>query len=83
MASYQDIETRLRTVEAQLEFVMRSFTVNRTKESKLIGFPPQTEVRNLLDLYREFVAAPAMVIPGFIPDPNDSTDEPLYQVNKD
>lgn len=51
MASYQDIDTRLREVEAKISFTMKAFAVMR--QSPIIGGPPQRMC--LLDLYREAV----------------------------
>ena len=49
MASYQDIETRLRTVEDKLNFAMNLIRV--AQQSFLEGFPPR--VVSLNDMYIE------------------------------
>ena len=57
MASYQDIESRLRTVESKIEFMMRQFKI--TKQEILPTLDSQgrpivkVETKDLLDLYHE------------------------------
>jgi hypothetical protein len=52
MASYQDLSTRIETLEKKMEFVMRSFTVARPHP---LG-PGAMIVKNLLDLYLEVMS---------------------------
>ena len=53
MASYQEIESRLRTVEGLLEFVSEAIKVGR--QSPIVGAPPT--VVSLKQLYQESKAA--------------------------
>lgn len=57
MASYQDIETRLRSVEDRLDFTMKAFAVQRIEKSKIIGGGDTVVNKSLLDLYRELSQA--------------------------
>jgi len=55
MASYQDIETRLKTVEAKLNFIMNSLRMKAAKPNGLInpdGSPSYSTFEgSLLELY--------------------------------
>jgi hypothetical protein len=53
MASYQDIDTRLRTVEAKINFAMNAVKV--AQASPIVGGPPH--VVSLLDIYLESLRA--------------------------
>ena len=49
MASYQEIDTRLKTVEDKIEFVMQAIKVGQAPT--IVGAPPR--IMSLLDLYTE------------------------------
>ena len=54
MASYQDIETRLRVVEDKLQFVMTALRMRGAIQGGLVGPDGQPQIvdRNLLEWYR-------------------------------
>lgn len=62
MASYQDIDSRLKVVEDKIDFVMKAFTV--TKREPSIISPGQfiTQTKDLLSIYREARALGAQLI---------------------
>ena len=47
MASYQDLEVRVKTVEEKIDFIMNSMRM--AAESTIVGAPPK--ILSLLDLY--------------------------------
>lgn len=49
MASYQDLETRVKTLEDRVEFIMQAIRIGRA--SPIVGAPPI--VMSLFDLYME------------------------------
>ena len=49
MASYQDLEVRVKTLEDKIDFVMQAIRIGRP--SALVGMPPI--VMSLFDLYSE------------------------------
>lgn len=57
MASYQDIEQRLRTVESKLDFIMKQFKVTKQELSATVdasGRPAvKTTTMDLLQVYHE------------------------------
>lgn len=55
--SYQDIETRLRTVEEKIDFTMKAFAVQRVERSPIVGSKRTVTTRSLLDLYRDMKGA--------------------------
>lgn len=57
MPSYQDIEARLRSVEARLDFTMRAFAVQQMEPSRLDPSKQVPVQKSLLDLYREIVTS--------------------------
>lgn len=76
MASYQDLETRIITLEQKIEFVMRSFTI----QNPLSPFGPP---KSLLKIYYEVVAGIPLDLsvngPKGTPDSPSPVDEPLKQ----
>jgi hypothetical protein len=52
MASYQEIDSRLRTVEDLLLFIANSMRMRAQVPATIIGADPQVIDANLLDLYR-------------------------------
>lgn len=52
MASYQDIDTRLKVLEDKVDFTMKAFSVQRKSKT----LPTRITVINLLDVYREMKA---------------------------
>lgn len=62
MASYQDIESRLRVVEDKIDFTMKAFAVQRTERSAILGGNDRVVTKHLLDLYRETVTSAAVPI---------------------
>lgn len=53
--SYQDIETRLRGVEAKLDFTMRAFAVQQMEQSRVDPSKQVPIQRSLLELYEDIV----------------------------
>lgn len=47
--SYQDVESRLRSVEDKIDFTMKAFAVQRKTKT----LPERVEVVTLLDVFRE------------------------------
>lgn len=58
MASYQDLESRLITVEKKIDFVMKS--IRLSQPSPLVGMPPT--LISMLDLYTESLRAGLEII---------------------
>lgn len=52
MASYQDIDTRLRVVEDKLDLIMKTFSITKRFKHP-ISDELITETKTLLDIYRE------------------------------
>jgi hypothetical protein len=61
MASYQDIETRLRVVEDKIDLVMKSFQITKQYQHPLVPGKVVQETKSLLDVYRELKAANAQI----------------------
>ena len=55
--SYQDINTRLKVVEAKLDLVLRMATVTKRTPSTIMPGEFITEQMSLLDLYKELAAS--------------------------
>jgi len=53
MASYQDLETRMRVVEAKIDLVMKSFQITKRYEHPLVPGQVIEERKSLLDVYHE------------------------------
>jgi hypothetical protein len=61
MPSYQDLETRMRTVEAKIDFIMRTMILQTVEQLPTLDANGQPMARatrkNLLELYREYTNA--------------------------
>lgn len=53
MPSYQDLDTKVQTLERKLDFMMKLATVTKREESVLMPGEYVTKQMTLLDLYRE------------------------------
>lgn len=60
MASYQDLEVRVKTIEDKLDFVLNAIRIGQP--SKIIGAPPI--VMSLFDLYIESKRAGLTIEPA-------------------
>lgn len=75
MASYQDIETRLKTVEDKIDFVMTTFTVTKESRSRLMPAEVIRETKTLLDVYREVKSTNLEIFPiSPAPESNEVKD---------
>lgn len=83
MPSYQDIESRLITVEEKLDFMMKTFSVTKQYASVLVPGQVIRETKNLLEVYREMKGLGAEIIPQ---PPTSSvilTDKPTEDSSND
>lgn len=78
--SYQDIESRLRTVEDKIDFVMKTFSVTRAEQSILVPGQVIQTTMTLLDVYREMKTQGAMIIPFPSSKPTDEVASPIDEV---
>ena len=68
MASYQDIDTRLKVIEDKVDFLLRSFTVTRQERSVLDPSKVIVQTQTLADVYREIKTTGLVVTPfGAVP----------------
>lgn len=79
MASYQDIEIRLKVVEAKIDFALRTFAVTRSYEHPLMPGKVINEQKTLLDIYHEANSLGMSIADVVKPDiePTTTTVDPL------
>lgn len=63
MASYQDIDTRLKVIEDKVAFILKSFTVTRQEQSILDPSKVLVTTQTLGDVYRELTSRGAIIAP--------------------
>lgn len=80
MASYQDIESRLRSVEEKLDWVMKQFTVQKREILPTLdpsGRPlVKVTTKSLLDLYFDIKTGSLEVVQ----DPTDPSNDPSKEI---
>jgi thiazole synthase ThiGH ThiG subunit len=79
--SYQDIESRLRSTEDKLDFIMKSFTMTKTYHMPNLGleggYKTVKEAVTLAQLYRELKGLGAEVVDELLQDaPKTAQDAP-------